>query len=105
MDKLKPCNDGKHNLINIFTSSISRDEFKVVRWCKDCGAIVIDVDVDGRTFAGNIMKMRLPKNTRPQIDAEAIFNIVNQYGDPYTNREAREIAKAILTLLNGGNNG
>ena len=41
-------------------------------------------------------------NTRPQIDAEAIFNIVNQYGDPYTNREAREIAEAICKHFGTG---
>lgn len=32
----------------------------VVRWCEDCGAVVIDVDVDGRRQAGDVMPMRFP---------------------------------------------
>lgn len=55
------CKKGKHNFIDIFTRYIGEDEYKVVRWCKDCGAIVIDLDVDGRTYAGYFLKCQIPK--------------------------------------------
>ncbi len=32
----------------------------VVRWCCDCGAVVVDVDVDGRTHPGGDAAMRFP---------------------------------------------
>jgi hypothetical protein len=32
-----------------------------IRWCPECGAIVIDIDSDNRTFPGRIMKMKFPK--------------------------------------------
>ena len=32
----------------------------VVRWCRECGAVAVDHDVDGRVHAGNIMPMRFP---------------------------------------------
>lgn len=30
----------------------------VVRWCRRCGAVVIDIDSDGRTKPGAIMPMQ-----------------------------------------------
>ena len=33
----------------------------VVRWCPDCGAIVVDAESDSRVYAGHRMKMVLPK--------------------------------------------
>ncbi len=32
----------------------------VVRWCTDCGSVVIDTDYDGRTQPGAILPMRTP---------------------------------------------
>ena len=34
----------------------------VVRWCKICGAIVVDRDYDGRTNPGQVKKMQFPLN-------------------------------------------
>jgi len=31
-----------------------------VRWCTLCGSVVVDVDFDGRTNAGQVMPMRNP---------------------------------------------
>ena len=54
------CKSGNHSLVPILSSgSWSHDE--VARWCKECGAVVVDVDVDGRTNPGGVMKMRFPK--------------------------------------------
>lgn len=36
-------------------------EYEVVRWCPNCGAVVIDVEVDGRVYPGRVSGMRFPK--------------------------------------------
>ena len=55
------CNGKDHNLIEILTVYQSYDEEIVVRWCKDCGAIVVDIDYDGRTYAGRHTSMQFPE--------------------------------------------
>ena len=55
------CDNVKHNLEEIFrTCSDSADVDIVVRWCKDCGAVVVDREMDGTTYAGDIVKMKFP---------------------------------------------
>lgn len=34
---------------------------EVVRWCCNCGAVVVDIDVDGRTDPGRALPMQFPK--------------------------------------------
>jgi hypothetical protein len=51
---------GQHHLLTIYRSGPSMEE-NVVRWCKRCGAVVVDVDVDGRTAPGSFMPMQLPE--------------------------------------------
>jgi hypothetical protein len=46
------------NLETIYSDPRSYGETNVVRWCSDCGAVVVDLDYDGRTKPGGIMKMR-----------------------------------------------
>lgn len=58
-DKVK----GLHNLKVIYISG-QHHESEVVRWCKDCGAVVVDLDYDGRTNAGAVRKMQFPTETR-----------------------------------------
>lgn len=55
------CEKGQHDLIVIYEANASFDEEHVVRWCQKCGAVVVDVDYDGRTAAGAIMKMKFPQ--------------------------------------------
>lgn len=55
------CSGGKHNLIDILTRYEGYGEESVVRWCQECGAIVVDTDVDNRTSPGNRMKMKFPE--------------------------------------------
>lgn len=56
------CDGKNHNLMEVLSSRHSWDESEqVARWCKDCGAIVVDLDYDGRTQPGRIMKMRFPQ--------------------------------------------
>jgi hypothetical protein len=50
----------KHDLVEIYSKGNDM-ESTVVRWCTICGAIVIDVDYDGRTNPGAVMPMRFPE--------------------------------------------
>jgi hypothetical protein len=52
-----------HDLVGLMFGGTS-DEAEVVRWCRNCGAVVIDLEYDGRTAAGAIMKMRVPTLTQ-----------------------------------------
>lgn len=51
------CKKGKHPLKVIYSHYNAYDEEIVVRWCKKCGAVVVDVDCDNRTSPGEIRKM------------------------------------------------
>ena len=55
-----PCKGSKHTLIEIYRCGNDMVE-DVVRWCKNCGAIVVDTDFDNRTAAGDVMKMKHPQ--------------------------------------------
>lgn len=35
-----------------------------VRWCQDCGAVVVDTDVDGRVSPGDVWPMTFPTFVR-----------------------------------------
>lgn len=52
------CLQGLHPLKTIYTDS---DGFVdvVIRWCLECGAVVVDNDVDGRVYPGKVMPMKL----------------------------------------------
>jgi len=54
------CDFSKHNLKVIYFDNFG-DHAKVVRWCIDCGAVVVDTEVDGRVNPGGGMKMKFPK--------------------------------------------
>lgn len=53
------CKKGNHRL-DIVYSSGGDQERHVVRWCRNCGSLVIDVDFDGRTNPGAIMGLVSP---------------------------------------------
>ena len=56
------CKKSNHDLIVILRHRCSWDDSEqVVRWCKYCGAIVADMELDCRTSPGWIMPMRLPQ--------------------------------------------
>jgi hypothetical protein len=50
-------------LIDITSRLITgiEDGRQVVRWCEDCGAVVVDAVIDGRTYPGDIKPMRFPQ--------------------------------------------
>lgn len=55
---------GKHELIVLMERGTGDPGVsEVVRWCRNCGASVIDIDVDGRTQPGGEMPMKFPRIT------------------------------------------
>ena len=61
----EPCN-GRHDLIVIMGVRGSHpDSMERVRWCRKCGAVVVDIDLDGRTMPGARMSMMLPTSAKP----------------------------------------
>ena len=56
------CNVGKHDLIEIAELPHSWDgSSQLVKWCQICGAVVVDLEIDGRVTPGHYMKMKFPK--------------------------------------------
>lgn len=61
------CN-GKHDLVRITTQQGGAPGVtEVTRWCRNCGAIVVDVDVDGRTQPGGGLAMTFPRITQAHV--------------------------------------
>ena len=58
---MEECRKGNHPLIELTRTWLGYGGEEVVRWCPECGSVVVDVDVDGRTMAGKIMKMKSPQ--------------------------------------------
>lgn len=54
------CKTGFHPFIKIASITIGIDEEKVVRWCPECGAIVVDLDYDNKTKPGYYRKLQYP---------------------------------------------
>ena len=48
------CLKGKHHLVSIYRAGFWDDSEEVIRWCDQCGAVVLDIDYDGRTNPGHI---------------------------------------------------
>lgn len=60
---IEECRKGEHSLQKIFETG-SDMESTVVRWCEVCGSVVVDVDYDGRTKPGAVMRMLSPSITK-----------------------------------------
>ncbi len=59
---IERCRAGKHKLEIVYEADTCGTgmSIEVVRWCTVCGSVVVDLDYDGRTNAGRVMKMRSP---------------------------------------------
>jgi hypothetical protein len=57
-----------HQLVDIMSKVYlgAEDARQIVRWCENCGAVVIDVDTDGRTYPGEVQRMLFPALARRQ---------------------------------------
>jgi hypothetical protein len=53
---------GNHILTEIMRTGYKDDIQHVVRWCRECGAVVVDGELDGRVRPGAVMEMRFPAN-------------------------------------------
>ena len=58
------CNGCTHSLVEIYRREGAASD-AVVRWCQDCGCVVVDEDYDGRTNPGVYESMRFPSMTYP----------------------------------------
>lgn len=58
---LTNCKKGKHDLIMICSMPEDHISECVVRWCNVCGAVVVDIDHDGRTSPGRVVSMKFPE--------------------------------------------
>jgi len=57
------CRKGLHPFKTIARFPVGIGEEKVVRYCPECGAIVVDCDIDGRTMPGYYKKLQYPNIT------------------------------------------
>ena len=57
------CKNGLHPFKVITRTASAFDVEEVVRWCPECGAIVVDRDCDGRTSPGYYQKIAFPNLT------------------------------------------
>ena len=55
------CDLKNHNLEVIYVADAGWNEEHVVRWCIDCGAVVVDRESDNRRF-GAVVSMRFPRH-------------------------------------------
>ena len=58
-----------HELVRIYSRAVGDDMFAAIRWCANCGAVVVDLDVDGYIRPGKITPLRFPKLA---LDASSI---------------------------------
>lgn len=58
------CDGHNHPLREIYRSG--HDIQDVVRWCPDCGAVVVDGEMDGRVRPGHVVPMQFPKTAKRQ---------------------------------------
>jgi valyl-tRNA synthetase len=62
------CDGKNHHLKEIFRAPESPyDTEYVVRWCSECGAIVVDIDIDNRTSPGAGRKMEFPTIAKERV--------------------------------------
>jgi hypothetical protein len=57
---LGKCKNNNHILEVVHVDARDPMSETVVRWCKNCGGVVVDTDYDGRTSPGAIMPMKFP---------------------------------------------
>ena len=48
-------------MVEIYRRRNGEEESYVVRWCSECGAVVVDTEYDGRTQPGSVREMKFPK--------------------------------------------
>lgn len=64
MTHQEQCGD---SLIRVYSHTVAFDKENVIRWCPKCGAVVGDIDYDGRTQPGGLFPMRFPEATQRKV--------------------------------------
>jgi hypothetical protein len=57
---MRRCKGGRHELVEIVRMKDGGDSVGVVRWCRHCGAVVVDQEFDGHTRPGGVIPMMYP---------------------------------------------
>jgi hypothetical protein len=64
---MNKCNEGHHDLIEVYraNNTLMPNAEDVVRWCRFCGGVVVDIELDGQLVGGpgNFLKMMGPLNS------------------------------------------
>lgn len=63
------CGDHNHQLEEIFQSGSEHNGSAIVRWCRLCGGVSIDLEVDGRLMH-RLVKMKFPDITIEASNAQ-----------------------------------
>lgn len=53
-------------LVDITRLDTPLEEEKRVMWCSYCGAVVVDLEVDGRTYPGYFKPVHFPEIAKPK---------------------------------------
>ena len=61
----RKCGKDDHDFVAVVRIEMDKGEYKVVRWCRRCGSIAMDHEIDGTTIRGYYMKLRHPLMARP----------------------------------------
>lgn len=62
-ERLHKCNSGEHELVEILRTGDAKEVEEVARWCRVCGAVVVDYEHDYR-LTGTSVKMMGPEVLR-----------------------------------------
>lgn len=113
MCNFESCKKGLHPFVKVasfFVDSYS-GEAKVVRWCPECGAVVVDMDYDGRTSAGYYKKLQYPNITKQQgmenstnklLPADKANELTVKCIEDCSTKELSEIAMQINKAISNG---
>lgn len=62
------CKNGQHSLKSIARGGNEYDGYLIVKWCGECGAVVVDGEYDERVYPGKHMDMQFPKILTENLD-------------------------------------
>jgi len=57
---LTNCKKGKHIYQNIYDTLTGPCIYEIIKWCKVCGSVIIDLEEEGIVYPGKIMQAQSP---------------------------------------------
>jgi uncharacterized radical SAM superfamily protein len=64
------CDRIHHNLKTIYTADVGWNEDHVVKWCVECGVVVVDLESDNRIFR-RLLKTNIPKDLKSEMKPQS----------------------------------